>query len=166
MTNTAPKQNAATTPKRFLTFRRFSNIYTSPPFGRQEYHQPGSASDAKVLCLMQKSLAAMTFAAKPTSVEVTDSHAADSPQFKGLVKTTARNFAMSQVSADKAYLSSDNLQTVVDHNAMPFIPFKANSVTSKNHSAIWKECFTGTRSIRITSWRPITSVQTSKQPFT
>jgi transposase len=76
-----------------------------------------------------------------TSVEVTDSHGADSPQFKGLVKTTARNFAMSQVSADKAYLSSDNLQTVVDNNAMPFIPFKANSVTSKNHSAIWKRMF-------------------------
>jgi transposase len=76
-----------------------------------------------------------------TSVEVTDSHGADCPQFEGLVKATARNFTMSQVSADKAYLSSDNLQTVVDNNAMPFIPFKANSVTSKNHSAIWKRMF-------------------------
>ena len=76
-----------------------------------------------------------------TSVEITDAYANDCPQFEGLVKTTARNFTMSQVSADKAYLSSDNLQTVVDNNAMPFIPFKANSVTSKNHSAIWKRMF-------------------------
>src|SRR5882672_4130156 len=76
-----------------------------------------------------------------TAVEVTDRYCADSPQFAGLVKTTGRNFTMSQVSADKAYLSSDNLQVVVDHNAMPFIPFKSNSTTSKNHSAIWKRMF-------------------------
>jgi transposase len=76
-----------------------------------------------------------------TSVEVTESNANDCPQFAGLVKATARNFTMAQVSADKAYLSSDNLQTVVDNNAMPFIPFKSNSTTSKNHSAIWKRMF-------------------------
>ena len=77
-----------------------------------------------------------------TSVEITDAYANDCPQFKALVKTTARNFAMSQVSADKAYLSSDNLQTVVDNNAMPFIPFKSNSITGKaRHSEIWKRMF-------------------------
>ena len=49
---------------------------------------------------------------------------------------------MSQVSADKAYLSSDNLQTVVDNHAMPFIPFKSNSITGKaRHSEIWKRMF-------------------------
>src|SRR2546426_184200 len=36
---------------------------------------------------------------------------------------------MAEVSADKAYLSIDNLQTVVDHNAMPYIPFKVNSAS-------------------------------------
>jgi hypothetical protein len=45
-----------------------------------------------------------------TSIEVTDSNANDYPQFEGLVKTTGRNFTMNQVSADKAYLSSNNLQ--------------------------------------------------------
>jgi transposase len=76
-----------------------------------------------------------------TAVEITDRHSGDCPQFKGLVETTGQNFTMAEVSADKAYLSSDNLQTVVDHNAMPYIAFKANSVTSKNHSAIWKRMF-------------------------
>ena len=77
-----------------------------------------------------------------TSIEITDAHANDCPQFKALVKSTARNFAMSQVSADKAYLSSDNLQTVVDNNAQPFIPFKANSTTGESrHSEIWKRAF-------------------------
>jgi transposase len=76
-----------------------------------------------------------------TSIEVTESNANDCPQFAGLVKTTGRNFTMAQVSADKAYLSSDNLQVVADHDAQPFIAFKANSTTSKNHSAIWKRMF-------------------------
>jgi transposase len=76
-----------------------------------------------------------------TAVEITDRFANDSPQFKGLVETTGRNFTMAEVSADKAYLSSDNLQTVVDHNAMPYIAFKANSTSSKGHSAIWKRMF-------------------------
>jgi len=42
-----------------------------------------------------------------TSIEITDQHSGDWPQFKGLVDTTARNFMMNEVSADKAYLSSD-----------------------------------------------------------
>jgi transposase len=76
-----------------------------------------------------------------TAIEITERYANDCPQFKGLVETTGRNFAMNEVSADKAYLSSDNLQTVRNHSAMPYIAFKANSVTSKNHSAIWKQMF-------------------------
>lgn len=76
-----------------------------------------------------------------TSIEITDAYANDCPQFEGLVKTTGRNFTMAQVSADKAYLSSDNMQVVADHHAQPFIAFKANSTTSKNHSAIWNRMF-------------------------
>ena len=77
-----------------------------------------------------------------TSIEITDSNANDCPQFKGLVNATARNFVMNEVSADKAYLSSDNLQTVVDHHAMPYIPFKSNSTTGEaRHSEIWKSMF-------------------------
>lgn len=79
-----------------------------------------------------------------TSVEITESHANDCPQFKGLVDATGRNFVMNEVSADKAYLSSDNLQTVVDHNAMPYIPFKSNSVASSSTNRtpeIWTRMF-------------------------
>jgi transposase len=63
----------------------------------------------------------------------------------GCKEATARNFAMNEVSADKAYLSSDNLQTVIDHNAMPYIPFKSNSVSSSRRgtpsTALWKQMF-------------------------
>jgi transposase len=76
-----------------------------------------------------------------TSIEVTDSNANDCPQFEGLVKATGRNFEMREVSADKGYLSSDNMQVVADHHAVPYIAFKSNSTTSKNHSAIWQRMF-------------------------
>lgn len=77
-----------------------------------------------------------------TAVEITGHLAGDSPQFKPLVDATAHNFTMREVSADKAYLSQKNLQAVVDHNAMPYIPFKANSnVKDKTKSALWKNMY-------------------------
>jgi transcriptional regulator with XRE-family HTH domain len=63
-----------------------------------------------------------------TAVEISNRFANDSPFFKPLVDATAQNFVMQEVSADKAYLSVANLQTVVDHQAMPYIPFKSNSL--------------------------------------
>ena len=79
-----------------------------------------------------------------TAIEITDRFAGDSPRFKSLVQTTGRNFTMGEVSADKAYLSVDNLQTVLDHNAMPYIPFKSNSVAASptnTKNALWKRMF-------------------------
>jgi transposase len=77
-----------------------------------------------------------------TAVEITNQFAADSTYFKPLVETTAQNFVMNEVSGDKAYLSQKNLQTVVDNNAMPYIPFKAGSVTNeKRHSPLWRQMF-------------------------
>ena len=65
-----------------------------------------------------------------TAVEITDRYAADTKYFKPLVDATAKNFAIAEVSADKAYLSAANLQTVIGHHGMPFIPFKSNSVST------------------------------------
>lgn len=82
-----------------------------------------------------------------TAVEISDRFANDSPFFQGLVETTGRNFTMSEVSADKAYLSAKNLQTVVDHHAQPYIPFKSNSRTfdpaqpNRACPRIWKQMF-------------------------
>lgn len=79
-----------------------------------------------------------------TAIEVTDRYVGDSPQFKGLVEATGRNFTMQDVSADKAYLSVANLQTVIDHHAMPYIPFKANSDPNKpikNKNTVWRRMY-------------------------
>jgi transposase len=77
-----------------------------------------------------------------TAVEITDRYAGDSPYFQPLVERTAQGFVMNEVSADKAYLSDGNLRAVVNHAALPYIPFKANSVTNKKrHSSLWKNMY-------------------------
>jgi hypothetical protein len=75
-----------------------------------------------------------------TAVEVTGAHGADSPRFRPLVRRTAENFDMNEVSADKAYLSYHNLTFVGMQNATPFIPFKSTSLgTSEN--VFWEKMY-------------------------
>lgn len=75
-----------------------------------------------------------------TSVKVTSEFDNDSPELKALVDTTAENFTMEEVSADKAYLSRDNLEHIESKGAMPYVPFKSNSQPSGN-GAIWKKMY-------------------------
>lgn len=51
----------------------------------------------------------------------------DSPILPELVKQTRENFAISEVSADKAYLSVENVETVFAAGGIPFIAPKVNS---------------------------------------
>jgi len=62
-----------------------------------------------------------------TAVEIHDRNAADSPQFKPLLQTTARGFRVEEVSADKAYSSRENVEAVEALGAFPAIAFKANA---------------------------------------
>jgi hypothetical protein len=71
-----------------------------------------------------------------TSVEVTPIDSADAPQFAGLVATTARRFPVYEVSADKAYLSVENLQSVGGIGAMAYLPFKQRT-TGVRPDALW-----------------------------
>lgn len=76
-----------------------------------------------------------------TSVELSNAHMHDSPYFKTLIEQTAKaGFTMKEISADKGYISGDNLQTVVDHGATPYIPFKSNT-TGTTGSELWKKLF-------------------------
>jgi transposase len=64
-----------------------------------------------------------------TSVEVSDGYSNDYHHFKPLVNRTAEiGFNMKEISADKAYLGAENMLTTLRHGAIPFIPFKTNSV--------------------------------------
>lgn len=62
-----------------------------------------------------------------TSVEVTGKNGADCPQLPALLGTTMKRFNIAEVSADMAYLSHTNLDTINAMGAYPLIPFKSNS---------------------------------------
>ncbi|MBN9166575.1 MAG: transposase, partial [Myxococcales bacterium] len=70
-------------------------------------------------------------------VEVTEGARGESPEFVGLLKATATRFNIKEVSADKAYLSNENLEAVEALGAIPYIPFKLNSRPDGNGEA-WK----------------------------
>jgi transposase len=77
-----------------------------------------------------------------TSVEITNGQASDSPYFKPLVDATAEHFTINQVSADKAYLSVDNLRAVENVGGMPFIPFKENSRPNhRTKDSLWRNLY-------------------------
>jgi transposase len=58
-----------------------------------------------------------------TSVEVSGWRSHDSKFFRPLLEATAENFAIRDVTADKAYSSKKNLQAVADSGGNPFVPF-------------------------------------------
>lgn len=74
-----------------------------------------------------------------TSVEIHERSAHDAPLFGPLVKTTARNFKIAEVSADKAYLSEQNLEMALSLGAQPYIPFKVNSTPDRG--GLWEKMY-------------------------
>jgi len=62
-----------------------------------------------------------------TAVAIYDRDAADSPIMPELVKATAENFTVKEFSADKAYLSVENVETVFAVGGLPFIAPKVNT---------------------------------------
>ena len=74
-----------------------------------------------------------------TSVEITASNVNDSPMLPGLLDKTAERFQVTEVSADKAYLSDSNLKHIEGHGAYPYIPFKVN--TTGKGSPRWRRLY-------------------------
>ena len=57
-----------------------------------------------------------------------------------LLDSTAERFPrITEVSADKAYMSDANLRHVVKHGAYPYIPFKSN--TTGKGSPLWRQLY-------------------------
>lgn len=73
-------------------------------------------------------------------VIITDEYGADSPQFEPLVRGTAQNFTINEVSADGIYSSRKNLQIVDSYGGTAYIPFKKNA-TGRSSGALWKKAF-------------------------
>src|SRR5439155_22984494 len=56
-----------------------------------------------------------------------DKAAGDSPQFKPLVKETAKRFTIREFSADKAYASQENFEAVADAGGTLYAAFKSTT---------------------------------------
>jgi transposase len=74
-----------------------------------------------------------------TSVSVTDSNGADSPELPALVASSAQRFRLEEVSADKAYLGHANLACIEAAGAVPYVPFKSNSLDKG--SPAWRRMY-------------------------
>ncbi len=74
-----------------------------------------------------------------TAVEILGRDANDSPLLPPLVKATARNFALAEVSADKGYASKTNTEVIANVGATPFIAFKTTA-TGEGGGA-WSKAF-------------------------
>lgn len=74
-----------------------------------------------------------------TAVEIGEERSADSPFLPRLVKTTAKAYTISEVSADAAYGSTKNVATIVENGGKPFIAFRSNA-TGKA-SPLWEQMY-------------------------
>jgi transposase len=75
-----------------------------------------------------------------TAVEVDGRNAGDSPKLVPLVKATAKSFTINEVSADAAYASHENMNTVAALGATPFIAFKATA-KPKDDGSVYRKMF-------------------------
>jgi transposase len=66
-----------------------------------------------------------------TAVRILDKTANDSPQFVPLVKETADGFTIGEVSADAAYGSLENFETVANCGGTAYIAFKSSATGAK-----------------------------------
>ena len=78
-----------------------------------------------------------------TAVEIHSPTANDSPLLPPLLKHTASNFHVSEVSADLGYSSENNLKAITGAGAVPLIPFKSNATPDKG--GVWAEMFHASR---------------------
>jgi transposase len=62
-----------------------------------------------------------------TAAIVLEKNSADCPQFAGLTKTTAQGFKIAEMSADKAYLSAENVEAIFAAGGLPYIAPKVNT---------------------------------------
>jgi transposase len=74
-----------------------------------------------------------------TAVEIKERNAGDVTQMPALMNQTAKNFQMTEVSADKAYSCIFNMEEATRHGATPFIDFKKNA--RGTNEGVWSKMF-------------------------
>lgn len=74
-----------------------------------------------------------------TAVKITGREVADGPELPDLVKTTAENFTLEEVTADKAYSSVKNYKAIAAQGGEAFIPFKSHTTGNGGGNALWNK---------------------------
>jgi transposase len=74
-----------------------------------------------------------------TAIEIGDRFAHDNPFFPTMVESTAKNFQIAEVSADKGYASIESTDAVTKAGGTPFIAFKSNATGGSGGS--WQKMF-------------------------
>jgi transposase len=75
-----------------------------------------------------------------TSAEVSEGTASDHSYFKRLLEGTARYFNVTEVSADAAYLSGENMLAALTIGAIPYIGFRRDCALDANYkSTFWRD---------------------------
>jgi len=76
-----------------------------------------------------------------TGVKITEGQENDSPQLAELVRKTAENFNISEVSGDKAYNGRENFKVIEEAGGTPYIPFKKNVTGKRGGCSVWKKMY-------------------------
>jgi len=63
-----------------------------------------------------------------TAVEIHGQDSGDALHLPALVETTAKNFTVREVAADKGYTGEDSHQAIAKVGAVPYIAFKSNTM--------------------------------------
>jgi transposase len=74
-----------------------------------------------------------------TAVEIRDKDASDTKLLPALVDATAKNFRLTEVSADKGYGSLKNYKAIQYHGATPYIAFK--SIHTGRGGGLWSKMY-------------------------
>jgi len=75
------------------------------------------------------------------AVAITDEYSNDSPQFGPLIKKTSEGFTIDEVTADRAYSSRNNLESVNSVGGKAYIPFRKNATGRIGGSPLWKKMY-------------------------
>ena len=76
-----------------------------------------------------------------TAAQITDGKKHDAPFLPPLLNATSQYFPVEEVSADKGYLSRQNVNAIAEAGATPFIAFKSNSKPEDRISSAWNQMF-------------------------
>jgi transposase len=114
--------------------------FSSSQFGRWFDHKWGEEKEKRIYRKLHAMIGVRSNIITYTIITKQEGqYSGDTSQFRELVKKTAINFFIKEVSADMAYSSRQNLELISELGGMPFIPFKKNTKSKAYGSSAWKQ---------------------------